>query len=517
MSPSSQRFIKVAVLLATGGLLYYLGTATTGMWDADPEGTQTANNAEPKILYWRAPMDPNEIYDKPGKSRMGMDLIPVHEGAAGSTDSSDDAGIVRIDPVALQKINFSTAPVTVEHLTPKIRTTGRFFMDERGRTSISLKVEGWIQELHVNFDGAIVKDGQPVLDLYSPAIVATQEEYLLALANMDRLRGTTQEADARRLVEATRRRLAYWDVSEEQVQQISESRTVLPSLTFYAPHGGEVMQLNVAEGQYIPAGHRLMDIVDISNIWLIVDLYDEDLSRISVGSKAQIEVRSDPGRQFTGRVDYIYHMMNDELRTARARIVLPGRHGGPLKPGMYATAFLEASTSEAELVIPESALIRTGQRNLVIVALGSGRFRPQSVDTGLSAEGKIQVLSGLEEGDLVVVNAQFLIDSEAGLTGVVASMSGGGMEETGETDRMEGMEGMENVERRTSNVERRTGMDDMPGVDSMKNMEGMEGEDEMPGMDSMKNMEGMEGMDDMPGMDGTKRTAGMERLDEAKK
>jgi RND family efflux transporter MFP subunit len=271
----------------------------------------------------------------------------------------------------------------------------------------------------------MVQKGQPVLELYSPTLVATQEEFLVALENLDRLRGTDSEAGARRLVDATRRRLEFWDVSESQIQKISESTIAMPNLTFHAPHAGEVMHLNVAEGQYVPAGYRLMDVVDVSKIWLIVDINEEDLSRISVGSRARIEVRSEPGRQFDGKVDYIYHMMNDELRTARARIVLPGRHGGPLKPGMYATAHLDASENPPELIIPESALIRTGDRNLAIVSLGSGRFRLQPVTPGLSAKGLIQILTGLKPGDQVVVNAQFLIDSEASLTGVIASMDDG--------------------------------------------------------------------------------------------
>lgn len=482
MNKTIKRLAAGTALFAAVGLAYYLGASSASTQEGST--IETAMSAEPRILYWRAPMDPNERYDKPGKSRMGMDLIPVYADTPGAT--TDEVGIVKIDPAALQRINYATAPVTVERLNPLIRTTGRFVMDETGRTSIALKVEGWVQELHVNFDGAIVHEGQPVLDLYSPALVATQEEYLLALSNLDRLRGTAAESDAERLVDAARRRLQYWDVTQEQIERLERTRTVTPTLTFYAPHAGEVMHLNVAEGQRVPEGHRLMDVVDISRVWLIADLYEEDLSRVTVGTEARIEVRSDPGREYTGVVDHIYHMMNDELRTARARIVLPGRHGGPLKPGMFATAHLEAVGTEPTLVIPENALIRTGERNLVIVSLGGGRFRPQLVEPGLSAQGKVQILDGVEEGDLVVVNAQFLIDSEASLTGVVASMS------------HHGMPGMD----------RAPPAEAAPGMESMKGMKGMEDMESMEDTSGMHDMPGMEGMHDMPGMkpaEGTKK------------
>jgi len=295
-------------------------------------------------------------------------------------------------------------------------------MDETGRTTVSLKIDGWVQKLHVNFDGAMVRKGQPLLDLYSPALVATQEEYLLALENLRRLDGTEAEPDAQRLLDATLRRLVYWEVSDDQIRELTETGVVKSELTFSAPHSGEVMDLMVSDGQYIPAGQQIMDVVDVSKIWLIVDVYEEDLGRVSVGTQARIEVRSEPGRSYVGEVDYMYHMMNSELRTARARIVLPGKHDGPLKPGMFATAYLEAPETDPEVVVPEDALIRTGERDLVIVSLGSGRFRPQPVTVGVSAAGRIQILSGLMAGEQVVTNAQFLIDSEAKLTSFIASM-----------------------------------------------------------------------------------------------
>ena len=331
--------------------------------------------------------------------------------------------VLNLDPVTLQKINVRTAPVAIEPLSRAIRTTGRFEMDEQGIHTVSLKIDGWVERLYADFDGAIVQKGQPLLELYSPKLVTTQEEYLLALKNVRRLSGGAAESDARHLLDAARRRLAYWDLSEDQIRRLEETGVPERTLTFYAPAPGEVMRRNVAEGQHIMAGQALMDIVDISRIWLIVDVYEQDLAWVKVGTRARIELPAQPDQVFTGQVDYIYHMMNSELRTARARIVLPGRHGGPLKPGMYATAYLEGQARGPAPVVPEGAVIRTGQRELVLVALGGGRFRPQLVKAGYASDGKVQILSGLEEGEQVVTSAQFLLDSEAQLRGVIASMA----------------------------------------------------------------------------------------------
>ena len=331
--------------------------------------------------------------------------------------------VLELDPVTLQKINVRTAPVTVEPLSRAIRTTGRFEMDEQAIHTVSLKIDGWVERLHVDFNGAIVQKGQPLLELYSPKLVTTQEEYLLALKNVRRLSGGAAASDAQHLLDAARRRLAYWDLSEEQIRRLEETGVPERTLTFYAPASGEVMRRNVAEGQHITAGQALMDIVDISRIWLMVDVYEQDLPWVKVGTGARVELPAQPDQVFTGQVDYIYHMMNSELRTARARIVLPGRHGGPLKPGMYATAYLEGQARGPAPVVPEGAVIRTGQRELVLVALGGGRFRPQLVKAGYASGGKVQILSGLQEGEHVVTSAQFLLDSEAQLRGVIASMA----------------------------------------------------------------------------------------------
>ena len=384
--------------------------------EVDPE----AQGGERKILYWRAPMDRNEIYDRPGTSRMGMDLVPVYEDAA----AASAPGTVSIDPVTLQNIGVRTAPVTVEALSRTIRTTGRFEMDERGAYTVSLKVGGWVEVLHVDYGGALVRQGEPLLELYSPELVSAQEEYLLALRNAGRLADGPAAQDARRLLEAARRRLLYWDLKDEQIDRLEATGESFRTLTFYAPASGEVMNKKVVAGQRIDAGQALMDIVDISKIWLIADVYEQDLGWVNMGASARIELPHQPGETWRGRVDHVYHMMNPETRSARVRIVLPGGHHSPLKPGMYATVYLEGEAAAPSPVVPEEALLRTGEQVLVLLSLGGGRFQPREIQIGFQTEGKVQVLAGLEEGEIVVTSAQFLIDSEARLQGAVGAMLG---------------------------------------------------------------------------------------------
>ena len=367
-------------------------------------------------IVYQDGMHPQIIQDEPGQCPIcGMDLQPV------SVDGKE-AGTVRIDPTTLQNIGVRTARVAVEPLSRRIRTTGHFMMDEEGEHTVSLKVGGWVEKLHADYEGQMVKKGQPLLELYSPELVATQEEYLLALRNVQRLDGKSGAADARRLLEAARRRLAYWDLTEAQIEQLEETGEPRRTVTFYAPVSGEVMHKQVREGQHISAGQALMDIMDISKVWLIVDVYEQDLPWISLGTSARIQLASEPGKTYEGEVSYIYHMRNKETRSARARIELPGGHHTLLKPGAYATVYLQGEPTAPAPVVPSEAVVRTGDQELVILALGEGRFRPRPVTAGRESGGKTQIVIGLDGGEQIVTSAQFLIDSEAKLSNALSAM-----------------------------------------------------------------------------------------------
>lgn len=439
--------IAIASLLLGAAATYFIvnpshpelaATAAASTLDSaetsQSKGGLAAHDKDGDGIVYQDAMHPWIVLDEPGPSPdCGMDLTPVN------VDGQSEAGTVEIDPVTIQNIGVRTAPVTVESLGREIRTTGRFVMDESGERGVTLKVSGYIEKLYANYEGFRIRKGQPLLELYSPDLVSTQEEYLLALQNMKRLRGTSSADDARRLLDAARRRLAYWDLSKEQIRTIEESGTPQRTITFYAPSSGEVMHTQVAEGDYVKAGQKLMDITDISKIWLMVDVYERDLPWVKRGTPALVELPYDPGKVYEGKVDFMYHMLDMQLRAAKARIVLPGGHHAPMKPGMYATVRLVGSPTEPGPVVPLEAVIRTGEESVIVLALGDGRFRPTTVRTGVESDGKVQVLGGLDGGETVVTSAQFLIDSEARLQSAISAMTGSSSDEpAGQMDEPSG-------------------------------------------------------------------------------
>ena len=422
----------VVVVLTVAGAIAFGGSSSEQAEAATPdEQAASDSSAQTSVakgglasydingdgIVYQDGMHPWYVQDEPGTAPdCGMDLTPV-------SVTGMEEGTVKVDPVTLQNIGVRTAPVITVPLAREVRSTGRFVMDEQGEHTVSLKISGWIEKLYANYDGARIRKGQPLLELYSPELVSTQEEYLLALRNVARLEGSDAAGDARRLMEAARRRLAYWDLSEDQIQGLEETGEPHRTLTFYAPSSGEVMRRQVSEGEYVEAGQTLMDIVDISKNWLIVDVYEQDLAWVNVGTPARIELPYNPGVTYTGRVDYIYHMLDMQTRAAKARIVMPGGHNAPIKPGMYATVHLMGKEAAPAPVVPEEALIRTGDEAVVIVALGEGRFRPIQVKPGIASEGRVQILEGLQGDEEVVTSAQFLIDSEARLQSAIGAMT----------------------------------------------------------------------------------------------
>ena len=370
-------------------------------------------------IVYQSGMHPWIVQDEPGQCPIcGMDLQPV-------SVSGQEEGAVRIDPVTQQNIGVRTSTVEVAALPQTARTTGRFEASEEGQVAVSPKISGWVEALHVKYEGARVRAGQPLFELYSPELVSTQEEYLLALRNRERLAGTGAEEDAERLVEAARRRLAYGDVTAEQVRRLEETGEPQRALTFYAPAAGTVTETSVTEGQQVQAGQTLMQLTDLSTLWLMADVYEQDLAWVDVGTPAVIELPYAPGQPRTGRVSYLYDRLDPQARTVQARIAVPNP-GGRLKPGMYATVTLTGSESAPRPVVPEEAVIRTGEQEVVVLALGDGRFRPIEVVAGPSSNGQVQILEGLEGGEEVVTSAQFLIDSEASLQSSISAMTSSG-------------------------------------------------------------------------------------------
>jgi len=397
--------------------------------------TQTSASGEPSStsglaaydkdgdgIVYRGGMHPDIIRDEPGSCPIcGMQLTPTPVG--GGSDRT-----VQISPVTLQNIGVRTALVSVESLTRTVRSTGVFEANPQGMSAVSPKVSGWIDRLHVDYEGARVRPGQPLFDIYSPELVATQEEYLSAIRHAERQGGT--DASSNRLVKAAERRLAYWDISENQIERLRETGTPQRTLTFSAQDGGTVSRLSVMEGEKISAGQTLMHISDLNPLWLMVDLYEQDLAWVEEGATAQVELPYRPGEKIQGRVDYIYDQVDPNTRTVKARIAVPNPNR-ELKPGMYATVTLRGGESAPTPLVPQEAVVSSGERDVVVLALGEGRFRPVPVTTGRTANGSTQILDGLRGGERVVTSAQFLIDSEARLQGALSAMT----EDSPEHDR----------------------------------------------------------------------------------
>lgn len=423
--------------LAAGALLVVAGAAAFGGYLAGRTDSGTrmdgsmavptpSAEGEREIAYWRAPMDPTEIYDAPGKSRMGMDLIPVYadEPEAGTTDGATvpyPAGtVVLIDAAITQNMGVRSEPVRATDFSRTIRTVGKVDYDEEALRVASTRISGWIERLHVDFVGQEVQAGQPLLEIYSPELVATQQEYLLALRNLERARGSsfaTVREDAERIVASTRQRLEYWEVPVELIEALEQTGDVSKTVTLQAPASGVVIRKEAVEGAHVMAGADLFEIADLSSVWVHASFYDDELPWISDGQPVVMELSYLPGREFFGRVSYVYPYLRDKARDAHARIVFQNPDLA-LKPGMYVNIRIEGSVVDDAIVVPLEAVIRSGARTVAFVDHGGGRYEPREVELGEEGgenNAWVRVLSGLREGERVVTSAQFMLDSESRL------------------------------------------------------------------------------------------------------
>lgn len=382
------------------------------------EGGASKATAERKIKYWQAPMDPTYIRNEPGKSPMGMDLVPVYEEAM-------SGGGIQIDPVTTQNMGVRTEAVSRKNLARTIRTIGLVTYDEPRQYSVNSKIDGWIERLFVNQEGQPVKKGQPLMELYSPELVAAQQEYLLALQNSKKLGQSSFPEiaeSAKRLLDASRTRLKYWDVSGKQIDTLEQTGQVRKTLTLYSPQSGVVTMKKVIEGMRVMAGEELIQISDLSKVWVNADIYEYELPWVKVGQMARVELPFGQDKVLEGKITYIYPYLQNETRTVKARIEF-ANPGLELKPEMYANVLIETEPVANALAIPENAVLKSGKEQTVFVALGEGKFDPRKVKTGVTNDqGMVQILSGLNEGDLVVTSAQFMLDSESKLREAIQKM-----------------------------------------------------------------------------------------------
>jgi RND family efflux transporter MFP subunit len=370
-----------------------------------------AAKQERKIKYWVSPMDPGYIRDKPGKAPCGMDLVPVYENEGAATP-----GAIQVSPVTVQSFGVRTARVEVRPLSRVTLAVGRVAFDERHLSIINTKVNGWVDRLLVNATGDPVRRGQTLLQIYSPELVSAQEEYLLALRNLKAMGGSPVKemaAGARRLAAAARRRLSYFDISAAQINALERTGQVKKHLTLYSPANGIVTKRMVTQGMYVKAGMPLLEVADLSTIWVDADIYQYELPWIKVGQPVLMSLEYLPGETFRGKIDYIYPYITEATRTAKVRLRFPNPHL-KLKPEMFAQVKIESPVALKSVVVPADAVIDTGLEQHVFISLGEGRFEPRQVKLGvLGNDGMQQVLSGLKGGEDVVVSAQFMLDSES--------------------------------------------------------------------------------------------------------
>ena len=337
--------------------------------------------------------------------------------AAADSDSAPlDRADINIDSRRQQLVGVRTAPVERRAVTQPIRAVGTVRYDETRLADVNVKVDGWIEELYVDYTGQFVEVGQPLFTLYSQELLTTQQEYLLALESRDRLQDSPI-ADARlyadRLVEAARQRLALWDLSPEAVEGLEEGREPSRTMPFRSPATGFVIAKQATQGQHVSAGESLYTVADLSEVWVEADLYEEELSLVSVGAQATVSVAAYPGEPVQGRVIYIYPFVEEQTRTVRVRLALPNPRGR-LKPGMYADVALDASLGES-VVVPTNALLDSGAEQHVFVSHGDGYFEPRPVVVGRRLGDTVQILEGLEGGEVVATSATFFLDSESQL------------------------------------------------------------------------------------------------------
>jgi Cu(I)/Ag(I) efflux system membrane fusion protein len=376
-----------------------------------------------QVLFYRSPMNPDQTSPTPKKDDMGMNYLPVYaDEAASSGPTVSGLATVTIDPARQQLIGLRTAPVTSGSVAGSWRTTGRVQVDPTRVRKTNVKVSGYIDRLYVDFVGRPVHRGQPLFSLYSPELLAAENEYVLALQTRDALKqagGGDQNGAA--LVEAARRKLELWDVPTGEVDRLERTHQPMRTLTFLSPVEGVVTAKNVVQGASVNAGDAPFEITDLGEVWVMADAYEGDLGRARVGMPALLTVQAYPGRAFRGSVAFIDPILDAATRTARVHMHFPNP-GAVLKPEMYGDVVLEGR-DHAGLLIPGDAVVRAGTRDVVFVALGEGKFAPREVQLGARSGNDVEVRKGLEAGEQVVTRANFLIDSESQLRASLAALT----------------------------------------------------------------------------------------------
>ncbi len=413
----SARIAAVALaILVAAAIGYWWGARqqATLPAKADPSAATAPSTSERRILYYRNPMGLPDTSPAPKKDSMGMDYIPVYEG-------EDSGGGVALSPEKVQMSGVRSTTAERRELARTLRITGRVELNERRVYTFAPKFEGWIEKLHVNATGQGVRAGDALLEVYSPDLVTAQQEYLIALRNVDAAGSETGET-LKRLQEGALARLKNWDIGEADLARLRREGTVRRTLTLRAPVGGLVLDKPAVQGMRFMPGEMLFRLGDLGAVWIIGDVPEQDVGAVRVGSRARVQVAALPGRDFDATVAFIYPTLNAQTRTVQVRLELANPDGA-LKPAMYASVELAADGGGRALAVPASAVIDSGKRRVVLVQTGEGRFEPRDVELGTRSDDYVAITKGLQEGERVVVGGNFLIDSESNLRAALSGFS----------------------------------------------------------------------------------------------
>lgn len=399
-------------ILATGVVLGVLLTAGAySLLGRNSELPASSAAAVDEPLYWVAPMDPNYQREKPGKSPMGMDLIPVYADQSGGVDAGP--GTIRISPDVVNNLGVRSALVESKTLHTEINTVGYVTYDEDQLIHIHPRVEGWIDKLYVKAAGDPVEQGQPLYEIYSPELVNAQEELVLALGRNNK-----------RLVRAAEDRLRALQLPASAIDQLKKTGRVEQSVTFYSPQSGVIDDLNIRQGFFVKPGTSLMSIGVLDQVWVEAEVFEDQAAAVTTGLPVTMTLDFLPGQLWQGRVDYVYPTLDTQTRTLKVRLRFDN-DSRELKPNMFAQVAIHAQSGDETLLIPKSAVVRTGSMDRAVLALGEGQYKSVEVKLGRTGEDYAEILLGLEAGDRVVTSAQFLLDSESSKTSDFIRMNHG--------------------------------------------------------------------------------------------
>ncbi|MBD1388399.1 efflux RND transporter periplasmic adaptor subunit [Neiella sp. HB171785] len=395
-------FVKTSLTITVGVVL-----GAAGYHVLSPTLTLQHQSAADEPLYWVAPMDPNYRRDQPGKSPMGMDLIPVYADSEGA----NSPGTVTISPEVENNLGVRVINVSHQPFHSEINTVGYVGFNEDALVHVHPRVEGWLETLFVKVEGERVTQGDPLFSIYSPELVNAQEELLLAL-----------DRKSTKLIKSAKERLRALQVPESQIQAVVENRAVSRTVTIVAPQSGVIANLDVYEGFFVKPGKTILSVGPLDEIWVTAELFERQANLVNVGDKVSMTLDYAPGREWQGRVDYIYPMLDQDNRTARVRLRFANKNE-TLKPNMFAQVAIHADSDKDTLIVPREALIRTGSQDRVVLAMGEGKYKSVAVQVGRIDSEQAELIAGVQQGDSIVSSSQFLLDSESSISSDFLRMS----------------------------------------------------------------------------------------------